>query len=139
LDEPSELYIYFQSGSSEYFYDYEAGKITQDTTLTADKFYETSYATYLVSPSDNQTFWGDQRDGKNALFVGDEDGKNQKQIASLSGYKTYGWYTDDYLLVSKNSSELYVMSPTGGTPLKITDYYKPAISYNGYGGGYGGL
>jgi hypothetical protein len=93
----------------------------------------------LLSPSSNQTFWTDQRDGKNTLFVGDNDAKNQKTIASLSGYNIYGWFTDNYLLVSKNSSELYVMPVAGGTPLKITDYYKPAINYQGYGGGYGGL
>ena len=27
----------------------------------------------------------------------------------------------------------------GATPLKITDYHKPANAYLGYGGGYGGL
>jgi hypothetical protein len=31
------------------------------------------------------------------------------------------------------------MPTAGGTPYKITDYYKPAINYQGYGGGYGGL
>jgi hypothetical protein len=107
--------------------------------LSQDQFWSTPYPTYLLSPSSNQTFWTDQRDGKNTLFVGDNDAKNQKTIASLSGYNIYGWFTDNYLLVSKSSSELYVMPVAGGTPLKITDYYKPAINYQGYGGGYGGL
>jgi hypothetical protein len=148
LYEPDGLYIQFSSGTKDNFYDYDDGKVTDDTTMTADKFYANPYPTYLLSPSGNATFWADQRDGKNALFTGDADGKSPKQIATLSDYATYGWYTDGYLLVSKNSSELYIMPATGpstgsgstnGTPFKITDYYKPAINYNGYGGGYGGL
>ncbi len=139
LYEPNGLYVYFQGGAQDTFYDYEDGKITSDTTMTQDKFYGTPYATYLLSPSGSSTFWSDQRDGKNTLFTGDQDGGKSKTIASLSGYNTYGWYTDNYLLVSKNSSELYIMPKDGGTPLKITDYYKPSINYQGYGGGYGGL
>ncbi len=135
---PAGLYVYFSNGTTESFYDYENGKITEDTSLTADKFYNTPYSTYLFSPAGSATFWAESRDGKNTLFTGDESAKNQKQIASLSSYNTYGWFTDDYLLVSKDSSELYIMSSAGGTPLKITDYYKPAVTYNGYGGGYGG-
>jgi hypothetical protein len=31
-------------------------------------------------------------------------------------------------------------APTKDTPpLKITDYHKPAQTFNGYGGGYGGI
>jgi hypothetical protein len=138
--EPDGLYIAWTlGGSGTQYYDYEDGKVTADTTMTDDAFYNTPYFTYLLSPSGNQTFWAAQRDGKNTLFTGDDDAKDPKQIASLSDYNAYGWYTDNYLLVSKSSSELYIMPVTGGTPLKITDYYKPAINYQGYGGGYGGL
>lgn len=139
LYEPSALYIQFSDGSQSSYYDYEDGKVTADTSLNDQTFYNTPYPTYLLSPSGSGTFWADQRDGKNTLFVGDQDAKNQKQVATLSPYNTYGWFTDDYLLVSKSSSELYIMPTSGGTPYKITDYYKPAINYNGYGGGYGGL
>jgi hypothetical protein len=140
LYEPGGFYISVgNTGENPTFYDYEDGKISGDTEMTEDKFFTTPYPTFLVSPSSNATFWADQRDGKNTLFIGDKSAKNQKQVASLSAYNTYGWFTDDYLLVSKNSSELYIMGKDGGgTPLKITDYYKPAVTYNGYGGGYGG-
>jgi len=140
LYEPSGLYISFPHDNSTDFYDYEDGKVTADTNMTEQKFESVNYSTtFLLSPSGNNTFWSDQRDGKSTLFVGDEDSKNEKQIASLSDYNTYGWFTDDYLLVAKSSSELYIMPVAGGAPLKITDYYKPAINYQGYGGGYGGL
>jgi hypothetical protein len=139
LYEPDGLYINVDVAGQSTFYEYEDGKVTEATDMTSDKFYSTPYPTYLLSPSGSGTFWGDQRDGKTTLSTGDDDAKNAKQIASLSDYSAYGWYTDNYLLVSKNSSELYIMSNSGGTPLKVTDYYKPAINYNGYGGGYGGL
>ena len=127
LSEPDELYVSWDNGDGNLqFYDYENGKLTQDTTMTLDTYNNTQYPTYLLSPSGNNTFWAQQRDGKNTLSTGDENGDNQKQIASLSDYSPYGWYTDDYLLVSKNSSELYIMPASGGTPLKITDYYKAA-------------
>jgi len=98
---------------------------------------------YLASPSGNSTFWSEPRDGKNSLFVGDQAGSNAKQIASLSDYQTYGWYSEDYLLASKNGSELYIFGSEGikkeSAALKITDYHKPVLNYPGYGGGYGGL
>jgi hypothetical protein len=46
-------------------------------------------------------------------------------------------------LVSKNSSELYIMPKSGINeklqPLKVTDYHKPVQNFYGYGGGYGGI
>jgi len=135
---PDGLYIWFQNGSEADFYDYESGQVTPDSTMTTSTFYSGSYLTYLLSPSDSQTFWAEPSNSESSLFVGDQDASSQKQIASLSGYSPYGWFTDNYLLVSQNG-ELYIMPVTGGTPLRVTDYYKSPIDYVGYGGGYGGL
>lgn len=139
LYEPNGLYISFGDVNGDVFYTYEDGSVKPDATLSDNAFYQSTYSTYLLSPSGNNTFWTEQRDGKNTLFTGDENGDNKQQIATLSDYSPYGWYTDNYLLVSKNSSELYAMPVNGGAAIKITDYYKPPINYNGYGGGYGGL
>ena len=142
LYEPGGVYLKFYGDSGNQTYEYENGQVKNIADMSWNDFWQgqATYPTYLVSPSGNQTFWSDSRDGKNTLFVGDADGKNQKQIASLSDYQTYGWYTDNYVLVSKNSSELYILPATGSTsPLKVTDYYKPAVNFRGYGGGYGGL
>lgn len=124
------------------FYELEDGAVkTYQTTI--NDFYNSPYYTYLLSPSGSHVFWNEARDGKTALFVGDQDGKNGKQLGSPDTYSTFGWFTDDYLLVSKDGSELYIL-PTSGVkdgqkPLKITNYYKPDISIRGYGGGYGGF
>lgn len=135
---PQDLYFQASSNSGTTYYEYKNGNITQTNTLTTTSFTQ-PYPTYLVSPSDNQTFWTQPQDGKNSLVVGDAGGNNGNQIATLSDYKAYGWFTDDYVLVSNNGSELYIMPSGGGSALKITDYYKAQQNYNGYGYGYGGL
>lgn len=140
LYKPTEVYyrLYTKSGGSE-FYEVENGAVQTKGDLS-NQFYG-FYPTYLYDPSNKQTFWAEPRDGKNTLFIGDNEGDNSKTIAELSEYAAYGWYTDDYILLSKNSSELYIAPATefGQNVLKITDYHKPNTTFYGYGGGYGGL
>lgn len=141
--EPQSIYyaLYSTSDTKVAYYSFE-DQAVKPVTLDAASFNK-PYPTFLLSPSGNQTFWTELRDGKNSLFVGDTKAQNKKQLANLSNYSPYGWYSDAYTLVSKDSSELYIMPSNGldssQQPLKITDYYKPAQSFNGYGGGYGGL
>ena len=133
--------IYNMAQQKSFFFEYEDGKLSENKSLETD-FYK-NYFTYLFSPSAKQTFWAEDRDGKATLFVGNDHGEDGKEIASLSEYNTYGWYTDDYLLVSKKGSELYVLPASNKLdktePFKVTDYYRPAQTFRGYGGGYGGL
>ncbi len=135
---PTDIFFrVWQDGGMLKGYEYSEGKI-KDKDISDKVFYAT-YPTYLVSPSGQATFWSESRDGKNTLIVGDKAGSNGKPIAELSEYRQYGWFTDDYLLVSKSGSELYILpNSTVTKPLKITDYHKPD-SYLYYGGGYGGL
>lgn len=134
-----------KSGDPKYFV-YSGGQVSEKPSVKDDfdnYLNGGQYNTYLASPLGNSTFWSEPRDGKNSLFIGDASGGNAKQIITLSDYQTYGWYTEDYLLASKNGSELYILASDGikkdSDALKITDYHKPVISYPGYGGGYGGL
>lgn len=142
LYEPQSIYfeVYSQDGGKTSFYEFENQAVKQATGVDQSSF-DREYPTYLVSPSGSKTFWTELRDGKNALFVGNANASSKKQIASLSTYSPYGWYGDNYVLVSKNDSELYIMSPNNPNepPLKVTDYYKPTQIYKGYGYGYGGL
>jgi hypothetical protein len=137
---PNATELHFSDGTQDSFFTYANGQVKPDTSQTTDNFYGAIYPTYLLSPSGSKTFWTEPRDGKNTLFVGDENGQNGTQIATLSDYNTYGWYTDEYLLVSKNSSELYITDKAAKqSAVKVSDYHKPALTFNGYGGGYGGL
>jgi hypothetical protein len=141
---PNQIYVavYYSGPASnldDNLYEFEDGSLKTVSGKKSNNLYDGDYTTYVFSPSDSKTFWSEPRDGKNTLLVGDNEGKNAKEVASLSDYQTYGWFTEKYLLISKNSSELYIMPASGGTPLKITDYYKPSTSFTGYGKGYGGL
>ena len=142
LYEPNGVYYAVYTGNNKaafYSFENQTVKPAAIDQATFDK----QYPTYLLSPNGNQTFWSEQRDGKNTLFIGDKNAGNKKQIASASELSPYGWFSDDYVLLAKNSSELYIASPAsilaGSPSLKITDYYKPPLSYSGYGYGYGGL
>jgi hypothetical protein len=127
------------SKSSNSFYEFENGKVTKNDKTNIDAFNQ-SYPTFVQSPSGEHTFWFEPRDGKNTLFIGNDEGKEQKEVASLSEFAPYGWYSDNYVLVSKKGSELYIApADFSSAPFKITDYHKPNFNGNGYGGGYGGF
>jgi hypothetical protein len=138
--EPQGIYFaIYDNNSKPTFYEFKnkAFKPASIDQATFDKI----YPTFLLSPNGNQTLWTELRDGKNAIFTGDASAGSKKQVAGLSEYSPYGWFGDSYILVTKNSSELYIVPATGlgagQSPLKVTDYYKPAQTYAGYG--YGGL
>ncbi len=143
-DGPNNLAIAFSvdtnyTTDSTSYYEYENGTVGSADDINGQNFYS-SYPTYLQSPSGSSLFWSVYADGKNNLNVGDSNGKNPKVIATENDYSPYGWYSDNYLLMSKNGSELYIQPADGSSqPFKITNYYKPQVQYNGYGGGYGGL
>lgn len=147
LDKPDQIYFQVIEKSSDPKYFVYANNQVSEKSSIKDEFIKYTDSnqrnTYLQSPSGKETFWSEARDGKNTLFIGDGQGENSKQTATLSDYQTYGWFSDDYLLVSKNGSELYIFGSAGikkdSEALKVTDYHKPAVSYPSYGGGYGGI
>jgi hypothetical protein len=129
-------YAVFTSDNKSTFYDLQALVISAPTNVTQATLSQ-PYPSFITSPLGSQSFWSELRDGKKSLFVGDQNGASAKQIAALSEYVPYGWYSDNYILIAKNSSELYITSSdTTSTqnPLKITDFYKSVLSYNGYVG-----
>ena len=142
LSKPEELYVatYNNAGKATY-YEYANGTLASASDVTADNFNQ-FYPTYLVSPQGSAVFWGEPRDGKNALFTANLQLDKPKQLVSGSDFSAYGWYSDDYLLLSKSGSELYIAPSSGfggaNPPLKVTDYHKPARALEGYGYGYGG-
>jgi hypothetical protein len=143
LYRPQEVYFRVVEGAAKpVFYEYEDGKLEVVTSVDDNSFYNQTYPTYLVSPSGKATFWSEDRDGKQVIFKGDNNGANGKEVLVSHDYSPYGWYTDDYLLLSKNKSELYIFPVNGSDapkPFKVTDYHKPTYTFPGYGYGYGGL
>jgi len=142
LSEFGEIYIQYNSGSQNAYDQYVNGKISA-AKLTDDDYYNSTYPTYVVSPSGNKTLWSDYRDGQYVFFVGDGSGKNGQQIGEAEDYTPYGWYGDDYILLTKKGSEMRIMPVAGlggdlEKSLKISNYYKPNDYPRGYGYGYGG-
>ena len=101
---------------------YQPGKAVESVQVNDGELYNNRY-TYLTSPSGKKTFWTETRDGKKVSFIGDADGKNEQQVAA--SYEAYGWFGDDYVLYSKDGSELYVAAL--GASLdgahKVADYF----------------
>ncbi|MBI2589107.1 hypothetical protein HYW35_02810 [Candidatus Saccharibacteria bacterium] len=133
-------------GESTNYYAYVNGKITSRDDLS-DVFnkYRDSSPTYIQSPVGNDAIWMEMRDGKKVLVLGSQADQNGKTVATLSDeYQVYGWFSDDYLLISKKSSELYILPRAGikkeSELLKIADYHNTTRYYPRYiSGGYGGL
>ncbi len=137
---PDEIYffVYSHENQKPVFYEYEDG-LVKLAAIDQDDFYNKVYPTYLQSPSGKKVFWSEQRDGKGTFFIGNQSGEDQKQVAVLAEHQVYGWYSDDYILVSKKGSELFILPADGSKVAKVTDYHRPDASFRGYGGGYGGL
>lgn len=137
---PGEIYFagYDQDVKKAVFFEYEDGTV-KPANVEENDFYNKGYPTYLESPSGKRVFWSEQRDGKDTFFIGNERAEEPKQVTVLDEHQVYGWYSDDYLLVSKKGSELFIMPVDGSKVTKVTDYHKPNTSFRGYGGGYGGL
>lgn len=139
---PQEIYYQINDRSSpaKFTYgEYEGGNYKDVKQVDFGK----TYPTFLMSPSGSASFWYEERDGKNALFVGDKNAGNKEELVAKSELKPYGWLTDDYLLLQKKDSELYITTKeqlkAGAEPLKVGDYHKVKASIEGYGYGYGGL
>ena len=137
LTKPQVIYYEtnsYEGGTQEAYYIWDHG--TFKDAKEDSEAYAKGNTIYYESPDGKKTFWYEARDGKNTFLVGDADGGNGKSIGSISELVTHGWYTDDYVLLAKNDSELYISSVSGGTPFKISDYHKPGEGYPRYGGGY---
>ncbi len=119
---PSAVYVWQKTANEDKFFDYTAGSAAPKiVNLDSEAFYESNRAFYL-SPSGKKSIWAESRDGKYTIFVGGANGLNPTTIASLIEYDAYGWFNDDYILVTKDGSELHIMSAEGGKPVKITDF-----------------
>ncbi|QQG50910.1 MAG: carboxypeptidase regulatory-like domain-containing protein [Candidatus Saccharibacteria bacterium] len=119
------------------YFQYDSGNVSTLNT-TDETYWDTSYPLRRTSPDGEKTLWYEARDGKNSIFLGNSAGAAGKEIATESDYTVFGWYSDDYILLTKNSSELYIAAVNKAedgmtTPVKVANYHK-AAGYWGYGG-----
>jgi hypothetical protein len=115
------------SGETDKFYEYnfDSTSLRMIDNFDSQNFYDVN-TTFYISPSGNKTLWAEWRNGKYVVFVGDANGSNQVKV--IEEYTPYGWYNDNYILVTKYRSELYIMDSVGGKPIKIADF-EPTSAY----------
>ncbi len=134
------IFSVYNYNGEDHFYEYDNGAFNRNQDLS--RKFDRNYPTYLFSPNGEASFWSESRDGKKTLLIGDSTGSSEKEVASLTEYNAYGWFGEDYLLASKDDSELYILGVKGlkgeQKALKVTDYHKPDYDSYGYGYGYGG-
>lgn len=114
------------TGDSTY-YDYiPGGGLKKINAPTSDQLYNNP--AYYFSPPGNQTYWSERRDGKSTLITADAYGSAGSQKILSVGYEAAGWYTDKYVLATNDDqNELYILSASGGKPVKISDYQSTYI------------
>jgi hypothetical protein len=131
--------VHYNTASKTDYYTYSNGAVASDSTQTAATFAKT-YPVYLQSPDATRAFWNDIVSGSQKLLLGDKNAGASTPLSSAGDYTAYGWYTAQYLLLSRAGTGLYVIPVTGlgssRAPLKAGDYYQAPQSVNGYGGGF---
>lgn len=117
------------------YYEYKNQAVKAVSITKAD--FDTLAPDFMASPAGTQHVWDEISAGQLTLFTGSPTANKKKQLAGPAGYAAYGWYSNNYLLVSNASSELAIIPVTGldkaTQPLKVTDYYRPAQMTSGYG------
>lgn len=127
---PNHAYVGVYNADTAY-YEYKEGKL-QQSKITDNDLYK-SYPDVRYSQNGQRTAWSESRDGKYSLFVGAADAANPREILNLSEYAVYGWFADDYVLLTKNGSEMFIMPAEGlsgrAQVIKISDYHKSSFRY----------
>ncbi len=107
----------------------------QVTSLTHGPSATENYG-YADSPDKRFSAFIDERDGRSELYLVNFDGTNERRLTNGAKVSQFvQWYGDKYIVFTTTSDEnsLYIVSVSGGKPVKIADFYKG----NGrvYGGG----
>lgn len=133
--------IYFQVASQDTPQKLSYSELAVDTykenVTPITDFGTATYPSYLLSPNGLSSLWSEERDGKQAIFIGDKNADNKQEIAPKSEYKPYGWLTDNWILLQKNDSELSITTKDqlkkGVDPVKVSDYHRAVDGISGYG------
>lgn len=122
--EPDKVNVQIVAAQTK-FYQY-TNKALSSVELTAEEMFK-SRPEYFAS-SGSEYAWDEAVDGKRRVFVANASLQGKSTALSSTDLRVNGWFGSDYLLLSKSSSELYIMpAHTDGEvqPQKITDYHRP--------------
>ncbi len=112
--QPTSLYLSVldSSTSQTNYYTFSNSNLTS-STISAATFSGTYPTSYYLSPSGNEYLWTANENGSNETYTTDVSTQNQKRISLPSDYLAYGWYNNQYILLTKDGS-LYI-APVSGT------------------------
>jgi hypothetical protein len=124
------------SATGALFFKYYKGTLTQTNSFTNANFTDQNIANGFnsMSPSGTASLFADSVDGHLVVSTGDATGANKAVLAQLptDGF-IQSWLTDDYILVTQNTNQLYVVSATGGKsaqPLQTSDFLVPPHAHD---------
>lgn len=134
LYQPQAVYYNVHNAAGQTYYNF--ANQTVDTTNLSSATFNQTYPAYLVSPNGTRTFWAGGQAGQSGIFVGDGSAAHPEQTTSDVSYAPYGWFTDKYIIVSKDHNELFAMpagkEKSGWQPVKISNYYQTTPVGDGY-------
>ncbi len=142
LAAPQTIYfaVYDAANSTTTYYSYTNEAVSSPAGLNQAEFTQT-FPDYLFSPSNNRTLYSTMSDGVVAIMTADQNGLNTKQLLRANGYQPYGWYGENYVLLSQNNDKLYIMPAAGlgasGKPYLISEYYQSPETYTSIEYSYG--
>lgn len=134
---PYKFYINIYSPTQQKVYEFKLG---DDKPTEISPFGQPSYPYLLRSPSGKKTLWNEDH-SRDVLHIGDENASNDRTSSVVNGYAEYGWFTDDYILVSKGTSLFILSSDLSHNPLLIDSafFHRYPNYHSGYIYGYGDL
>ena len=121
---PESIYFAITNSSNQTSYYDFSNNALKPANINSSTF-NTSYPSYYLSPSNEQSLLINPKN--NFIYTANQYGQNEKQISLPTGYTTFGWYDNIYILLAKNS-QLYI-APASGTksPQLIGDYINSSV------------
>ena len=116
------------------FFKYAKGNLTALNNFTVDDYNNPQPKGYVAtSPSGDSLLYADTVDGQTVASVLDQSGAKQKLLTLHGVGSVIGWLTNDYILVSQDNSQLYVVSANPvnkkAQPLPLASFYSANNQY----------
>lgn len=116
---PSTLDMAFknsQTGQVSYF-NYKGGNVNSASSSSVTDVLNkpTSSPEYFLSPTKTMQMWAHVGGNQTTVYTGDKNGLNPKAIATFNNtlFSPYGWWTNNYIILDKSGSALYIMPASG--------------------------
>lgn len=104
------------------YYEYTGGKLTKINDFSQDDYDAFDVKQVgRISPDKRLLLWSETLNQQTSLYLANIDGSREKQIASDTDYRPYGWYGSEgqYILLNAENGELSIADPA---KLKSSSY-----------------